>query len=156
MEVFYVISIGGGGIFVVVFLLMILGGMSNGICDSISGFIENNAVGIGIVCGIILIITAVLAYNVRKGSVGKKISCALASSLALSQMLCGLINGIYGVANMSDQGFVIVIMGLVIYVVVQIISIGLTAFTEMLLLDDLNFPAYILAVVGWIFHLGFW
>ncbi len=142
----------GGGIFIVAFMLMIIGGAANEICQNINQFITQNYIWI-----IALAVALSLAGAIIGGKLSPKKTFYGGYFLLILQLLFNLLSGIYSISlNIYDSGFLVIwsfIVYLILYIVFAAVSYLIVLFSAGY---KTSIPLYLGGIIGMILSFTFW
>ncbi len=142
----------GGGIFVCVFLLMIISGAELEFCNAISNFIENNYITISVVLGSLSLIASAIS-----GYMTGKIKTFIANFMAITPLMIGLVYGLYETTtSYPDSGF-LSIFSVIIYAVVFYVEAVITIAVSISSMENnKTWPVILFSIISLIFNLTFW
>lgn len=121
----FIIFLGGsGGLFVVIFILILLGNFSSQFCNDVRLFLENNVLTITLVTtGITLGLSALI------GGLQRKLSAFFAYIPLILQLFLCIFYGMYSVVTLTPDSFFLTLFGLLIYVGTFIVDVFICAAT---------------------------
>ena len=142
----------GGCIFIVAFALFLLTGATAQICGDVSTYMRDNytTILISAIC-MTLVISAIMGY------VAKRFRVFFANCLLMTQILFGLLYGLYNVVTRHPDSFFLTLWCLIIYLAVFIVD----AFFSILSVSYWSnqkkiWPMMCVGILGIVFQLSFW
>lgn len=142
----------GGGVFIVVLLLFLLTGATYELCTSVSQFIENNIVLIGVVLGVVTLLISALSAFIKK-----RIGYFIAGFITICPLMFGLVKGMYWVTTSYKNSFFLMLFSFAVYAVVYavecIVATGIYVYS---MEESKVWPLLLAGAGGMVFNFTFW
>lgn len=116
MEAVLIVPLGGSCVFALVFCFYVVMLATDDFCVGAMTYLVENTVEITIVLGIISLVVAIIAL-----AVSKKAKWGFASFVLVMHFLCCSAYGIYGTIKASDNSFLLLLWGGVIYLAITLV-----------------------------------